>query len=466
MGNEASLEGAEGGLSGGLVLPDGQGGFVRLPGATTEADLSQLSEEDRRRLVAAAAPPEAGAQQRSQQAGAGASRGPTGLSKSRTVDAFGQGPVSRAPPGRSPSSLSLLESRFRQEPKDPTEGPKASGMFGSGFLSGANPLSAMTSSMSGLFGDDDAGDTAGPKQGGKPPAKGPQQGGPPKQGQGQQQGPKQGPPGPQQGGPPKQGQGPKQGAIQQQKSGPPSQGPGKSGPKPQGPQGPGAKPGDPTKAGAALGQQGPGKPGGGGLCGLCKTTQLNVGSKEPPNYCNCTECKSQVCNLCGFSPPDSGGKEWLCLNCQMQRAMDGMDGKPGKLLIKQQSTTIDPAPRSPGLGSPGASSPKIDPKTGRPIQQKGSPQPSPSPSPAKAKDKESSFFGGFSLGGLTEADQVPRPSPRPSRQSLEAARPAKQQEESVAGKLFGGFGGLTESSSSSTAAKLPTTSRSQMFGFG
>lgn len=54
MGNEASLEGGEGPLSGlpeGLV-PDGKGGFVRLPGGT-EADLSQLSEEDRRQLTAA-----------------------------------------------------------------------------------------------------------------------------------------------------------------------------------------------------------------------------------------------------------------------------------------------------------------------------------------------------------------------------------------------------------------------------
>lgn len=32
---------------------------------------------------------------------------------------------------------------------------------------------------------------------------------------------------------------------------------------------------------------------------------MNVGSKDPPNYNNCTECKNQVCSLCGFSPPDS-----------------------------------------------------------------------------------------------------------------------------------------------------------------
>lgn len=36
-------------------------------------------------------------------------------------------------------------------------------------------------------------------------------------------------------------------------------------------------------------------------CPLCKT-ELNVGSKEPPNFNTCTECKQQVCNLCGFNP--------------------------------------------------------------------------------------------------------------------------------------------------------------------
>lgn len=41
------------------------------------------------------------------------------------------------------------------------------------------------------------------------------------------------------------------------------------------------------------------------MCPLCKTTKLNVGSKDPPNYSSCTECKNQVCSLCGFSPPDS-----------------------------------------------------------------------------------------------------------------------------------------------------------------
>lgn len=36
-------------------------------------------------------------------------------------------------------------------------------------------------------------------------------------------------------------------------------------------------------------------------CPLCKA-QLNMGSKDPPNYNTCTECKASVCNKCGFSP--------------------------------------------------------------------------------------------------------------------------------------------------------------------
>ena len=41
-------------------------------------------------------------------------------------------------------------------------------------------------------------------------------------------------------------------------------------------------------------------------CPLCKV-ELNVGSKDPPNYNTCTECKNTVCNLCGFNPmPHTG----------------------------------------------------------------------------------------------------------------------------------------------------------------
>lgn len=198
------------------------------------------------------------------------------------------------------------------------------------------------------------------------------------------------------------------------------------------------------------------------------------------------------------------GKEWLCLNCQMQRAMGGMDppgmtkpkqgsappspqrqapGKPGKLLIKQQSTSdqgltppTTPRQKSPGVSSPGplspgssmGGSPKIDPKTGRPIQAKSSPQ----ASPAKAK-QESSFFGGLggiSLGGLTDTAKPSQAAESVTGKLfggfgglMESSKPqaqaAPKQEESVAGKLFGGFGGLTESAK-------PPAAASQMFSFG
>ncbi|XP_061618157.1 protein piccolo isoform X2 [Phyllopteryx taeniolatus] len=637
MGNEASLEGgAEGPLQGlpeGLA-PDGAGGFVRVPGGAP-VDLAELSEEQRKQLAAtmsrahgrqpggaaaARRPSESGVQQRSQQPGA--SRGPAGLSKSRTVDTFNQSPPGRLAAGRSPSSLNLFESRFQQEPKDSDSKPF--GMFGSSFLSGANPLSAMssmTSSVSssissmgdsvnipkfGLFGDEDEDEGATPEsnQGGKPPRKGPQQGsgpkapqqgGPQKQGQGPTgQGPKPGqgqvspgpksapgPPGqaPRQGqrqpgqGPPGQqaprpGQGPSGQQGPKQCQGPPGQqgprqgqGPlGQQGPRqgqgPPGQQGPRQSQGPPGQQGSSqgqdpLGQQAPrqgqvppgqgakqtqsgpaqqkepDKPGlkqqgqpvpgahpgdvakpTGGFCPLCKTTRLNTGSKDPPNYSQCTECKNQVCSLCGFSPPDSAGKEWLCLNCQMQRAMGGTDppgmtnpkqgsappspqrrasGKPGKLLIKQQSTAEQgltppstPRQKSPGASSPGplspgssmGGSPKIDPKTGRPIQQKASPQ----QSPGKAK-QESSFFGGLggiSFGGLTDSAKPAAGSSQAAKSvtgklfggfgglmdsSKPQAHAAPKQEESVAGKLFGGLGGLSE------ATKPPATA-SQMFSFG
>lgn len=41
------------------------------------------------------------------------------------------------------------------------------------------------------------------------------------------------------------------------------------------------------------------------LCPICKNTKLNFQSKEPPNHNICTQCKSVVCSMCGFSPPDA-----------------------------------------------------------------------------------------------------------------------------------------------------------------
>uniref|UniRef100_A0A665V3Q6 Zinc finger piccolo-type domain-containing protein n=1 Tax=Echeneis naucrates TaxID=173247 RepID=A0A665V3Q6_ECHNA len=75
--------------------------------------------------------------------------------------------------------------------------------------------------------------------------------------------------------------------------------------------------------------------GGPSTCPLCKL-EINVGSKDPPNYHTCTECKNTVCNQCGFNPMPNV-KEWLCLNCQMQRAL-GVSEPPGTPQMKPQSS--------------------------------------------------------------------------------------------------------------------------------
>ncbi|XP_056590373.1 protein bassoon [Triplophysa dalaica] len=119
-----------------------------------------------------------------------------------------------------------------------------------------------------------------------------------------------------------------------QKQGPP--GP----PQKQGPPGPG-----PAVAAKPAAQPGPPRqeatPKPKVLCPLCKT-DLNVGEPaKPPNYNLCTECHSQVCNMCGFNPTPhlTEKKEWLCLTCQTRRAMSGSLGD-----------VAPPAP--PTVGSP------------------------------------------------------------------------------------------------------------------
>ncbi|KAL4630698.1 protein bassoon-like [Arapaima gigas] len=61
------------------------------------------------------------------------------------------------------------------------------------------------------------------------------------------------------------------------------------------------------------------------VCPVCKTTDLSV-SQEGSNCNMCTQCHCMVCNQCGFNPNPhlTEVQEWLCLNCQMQRAL-GMD---------------------------------------------------------------------------------------------------------------------------------------------
>uniref|UniRef100_A0A2K6UNU8 Zinc finger piccolo-type domain-containing protein n=1 Tax=Saimiri boliviensis boliviensis TaxID=39432 RepID=A0A2K6UNU8_SAIBB len=161
MGNEASLEGE--GLPEGLVGPHGAGSpsHAVIP-AGMEADLSQLSEEERRQIAAVmsraqglpkeSVPPaaaESPSMHRKQELDSShppkqSGRPPDpgrpaqpGLSKSRTTDTFRS---EQKLPGRSPSAISLKESKSRTDFK---EEHKSSMM--PGFLSEVNPLSAVSS---------------------------------------------------------------------------------------------------------------------------------------------------------------------------------------------------------------------------------------------------------------------------------------------------------------------------------
>ncbi|KAJ8007211.1 hypothetical protein DPEC_G00115180, partial [Dallia pectoralis] len=98
---------------------------------------------------------------------------------------------------------------------------------------------------------------------------------------------------------------------------------------------------EPATAGDSGGQE---------SCSLCSVA-LNVGLPDPPNYSTCTECQKTVCNLCGFNPtPHFGEKEWLCLNCQTQRALSGQLGDvpdPPSPVKQQQPTPNHTPPSSP-----------------------------------------------------------------------------------------------------------------------
>uniref|UniRef100_A0A8C5I5X6 Protein bassoon-like n=1 Tax=Gouania willdenowi TaxID=441366 RepID=A0A8C5I5X6_GOUWI len=83
------------------------------------------------------------------------------------------------------------------------------------------------------------------------------------------------------------------------------------------------------------------------FCPLCKTN-LNVGNAaEQPNYNTCTQCHSKVCNMCGFNPTPHlvEKKEWLCLNCQTQRALSGSLGNiPDPVDQPKGSPRLTPTP--------------------------------------------------------------------------------------------------------------------------
>ncbi|XP_060019879.1 protein bassoon [Lagenorhynchus albirostris] len=109
------------------------------------------------------------------------------------------------------------------------------------------------------------------------------------------------------------------------------------------------------------------------LCPICKTSDL-TSTPSQPNFNTCTQCHNKVCNQCGFNPnPHLTQKtEWLCLNCQTKRLLEGSLGEPTPLTL--------PTSQQPPVGAPHRAAGTAPPK------QKGPPglgQPS-GPPPAKA----------------------------------------------------------------------------------
>ncbi|XP_010613957.1 protein bassoon, partial [Fukomys damarensis] len=160
-------------------------------------------------------------------------------------------------------------------------------------------------------------------------------------------------------------------------------------------------------------------------CPLCQA-ELNMGSKGPANYNTCTTCKLQVCNLCGFNPtPHLVEKtEWLCLNCQTKRLLEGSLGEqtPLPLPTSQQPPIGAPhhaagsAPlkqKGPqGLGQPSSPLPTkaspLPPKP-TPFPNKASPQAKPFKAPESSKIPSSAHEK--KTGIPAKAEPIPKPPP-------------------------------------------------------
>ncbi|XP_065498696.1 protein bassoon [Caloenas nicobarica] len=150
------------------------------------------------------------------------------------------------------------------------------------------------------------------------------------------------------------------------------------------------------------------------LCPLCKA-EINVGSGEPPNYNTCTSCRQQVCNMCGFNPtPHLVEKnEWLCLNCQTQRLLEGSLGDPAPMPL--------PAPKQPAPGSPQRQPPATGQHQRAPAPAEPAAPPERQPSPARSlRAAEPSRTPSPALPEKkppvpSEEKPLPKAAPEPSR---------------------------------------------------
>ncbi|XP_014003980.2 protein piccolo isoform X5 [Salmo salar] len=223
------------------------------------------------------------------------------------------------------------------------------------------------------------------------------------------------------------------------------------------------------------------------LCPVCNTTGLNLNTKEPPNHNTCTQCKTVVCSLCGFSPPDSGGKEWLCLTCQMQRALGGSD-PPGTPKMKPQPSpnkaSISPAPQKKDTSTQGSIQKNPAPSATQPPKAEtakaADPQTPASPVPARNAPQENRRTSGPQKPpeqpgqpGHKQSNATPCTQQEPGKpqQALpkDGASPAKvvpQLQAQAPKQESGGFFGFGGPKSQPAASKAEDSVSGKMFGFG
>ncbi|XP_042304226.1 protein bassoon-like isoform X2 [Sceloporus undulatus] len=208
------------------------------------------------------------------------------------------------------------------------------------------------------------------------------------------------------------------------------------------------------------------------LCPICKTTEL-TSSPNQPNFNTCTQCHNKVCNQCGFNPNPhlTEVQEWLCLNCQMQRAL-GMDMTTAPRSKSQQqlhspslSPSHSPAKQpptqpqvAPGLEKqPGAM--QLGPRPGAGVMQPETPKPSPAsaqreqhsqvqPKPAAPQEAvRSSPQHQQAKPSSTDQRKTVGDSPAKTPAPAPGTGVQEQPQEGLTGKLFG-FGAslLTQAS--------------------
>uniref|UniRef100_A0A3Q1H708 Zinc finger piccolo-type domain-containing protein n=1 Tax=Anabas testudineus TaxID=64144 RepID=A0A3Q1H708_ANATE len=150
-------------------------------------------------------------------------------------------------------------------------------------------------------------------------------------------------------------------------------------------------------------------------CPLCKI-ELNMGSKDLPNYSTCTECKNTVCNQCGFNPIK-------VLIHRLSNIASIPSPKPAKPQKKDIISPVESPQRKPSVTQPAtaADKPEVQ-KQATPILSQKMPQepqktsaPNKSPDPIRKAEHETGGFFGFG-GGKSQP-----------------AKPA----ESVSGKMLG-----------------------------